>query len=60
MKQKPPLKLMPLDEFGKLVGRIARVPKDVVVRDSRKRAKRRKKATAIAKPPQGSRKAKTR
>jgi len=26
--KKEPLKLMPLDEFGKLVGRLARVPKE--------------------------------
>jgi hypothetical protein len=45
MKKQPLEPLIPLEEFGKLVGRIARVPKSAVTdRDSAKKEKREKRA----------------
>jgi hypothetical protein len=42
---KEPLKLMPLDEFGELVGKLARVPKEAVESKSGPKRKRRSKQT---------------
>jgi len=46
--KKEPLKLMPLDEFGELVGKIAQVPKDAVSDSSSKEKKRKPKATKLS------------